>query len=193
MSFAWTLTLLVAGPTFYGPPVEAPVPDAAAAAAQETPARLRAAYREALRQTARRVHPDPYVQVPALVDLYRRLDNASGMAHSEKARMLKGLESRLADLHTRLLSAVRRRKESDRLKTYRASRAGRTPKLAGPAELSRAQELIELIQNTIAPESWKVNGGNGSISYYAPLKVLVIRQSGEVHHQIGGALRQLRK
>jgi hypothetical protein len=50
-----------------------------------------------------------------------------------------------------------------------------------------------LIQNTIEPESWQRAGGQGTISYFDLLKVLVVRQTGESHHQLGGALEQLRK
>jgi hypothetical protein len=54
-------------------------------------------------------------------------------------------------------------------------------------------DLVDLIQTVIAPSTWERNGGPGSIYYYRPLRVLVIRQTAEVHGQIGetvGALRQ---
>lgn len=52
--------------------------------------------------------------------------------------------------------------------------------------------LVELIQNTIQPDHWNVNGGPGSIVYFAPLRCLVVRATGEVHHQVGGAVEGLR-
>jgi hypothetical protein len=52
-------------------------------------------------------------------------------------------------------------------------------------------ELVDLIQQTIAPQSWDVNGGLGSIYYWRPGRALVIRQTGNVHDQIGGLLQQL--
>ena len=55
------------------------------------------------------------------------------------------------------------------------------------------QELVDLIQRVIAPSSWEVNGGPGSIYYWRPFQALVIRQTGEVHEQIGGTLEQLQK
>ncbi len=37
------------------------------------------------------------------------------------------------------------------------------------AETQRnAQALVDLIQRTISPSSWDVNGGNGSVRYFAP-------------------------
>jgi hypothetical protein len=56
-----------------------------------------------------------------------------------------------------------------------------------------AQQLIDLIQNTIAPHTWDTSGGHGVIRYFAPAQVLVIRQSGDVHGRIGEALEGLRK
>lgn len=55
-----------------------------------------------------------------------------------------------------------------------------------------AQELIDLIQNTIAPASWDVNGGLGTIMYFAPGQLLVIRQTGGIHGQVGQAIQGLR-
>ncbi|REK12953.1 MAG: hypothetical protein DWQ37_10015 [Planctomycetota bacterium] len=57
---------------------------------------------------------------------------------------------------------------------------------------ANAEQLIELIQTTIAPASWQVNGGQGTIMYFAPKQVLVIRQTGGVHNQLGQALGGLR-
>ncbi len=55
----------------------------------------------------------------------------------------------------------------------------------GPAEKEGAA-LVELIRTTIAPQTWDVAGGEGTIVYYQPLKVLVIRQTSDVHWMIGG-------
>jgi hypothetical protein len=55
------------------------------------------------------------------------------------------------------------------------------------------QELVDLIQSVIAPSSWDINGGPGSIYYWRPFHALVVRQTGEVHEQIGGTLEQLEK
>lgn len=52
--------------------------------------------------------------------------------------------------------------------------------------------LVDLIERTISPDHWDVNGGPGAIVYYQPLHVLVIRASGEVHGRVGGLLGGLR-
>ncbi len=58
--------------------------------------------------------------------------------------------------------------------------------------VSNAQSLIELIERTIEPDFWDVNGGPGAIVYYPPLQCLVIRATSEVHGKIGGVLGGVR-
>jgi hypothetical protein len=53
-------------------------------------------------------------------------------------------------------------------------------------------ELIALIERTINPTFWDVNGGPGSIVYYAPLQCLVVRATSEIHGHVGGAIGGLR-
>jgi hypothetical protein len=53
------------------------------------------------------------------------------------------------------------------------------------------EELVELIRKTIAPSTWDVNGGPGTIQYWRPGHALVVRASDDVHEQIGGVLGQL--
>ena len=55
------------------------------------------------------------------------------------------------------------------------------------------EDLVGLIQKTIAPSSWDVNGGPGSIRYWRPTHALVIRATEDVHEQIGGVLGQLHR
>lgn len=54
-----------------------------------------------------------------------------------------------------------------------------------------ADDLIRLIQSTIDPSFWDVNGGVGTIRFYAPLNALVVRATEEIHYKIGGSIAQL--
>ena len=54
------------------------------------------------------------------------------------------------------------------------------------------QELIDLIQNTISPASWDVNGGQATLFYYQPVFALVVRAPAEVHANLGDMLDGLR-
>jgi hypothetical protein len=54
--------------------------------------------------------------------------------------------------------------------------------------LQNVAQLIDLIQNSIEPSTWQANGGTGTITFYEPSMSLVIRQTAEMHYQLGGAL-----
>jgi hypothetical protein len=69
--------------------------------------------------------------------------------------------------------------------------ANRAAAAAQPPD--NGQALVDLIQRTIAPASWDVNGGPGSIVYFRPSRVLVVRQRSEVHEQLQGVVRALRQ
>lgn len=62
----------------------------------------------------------------------------------------------------------------------------------GGAVRDYGETLVELIQHTIAPEHWDVNGGPGSIVYWPNLQVLVVRASGDAHGRVGGLFDGLR-
>ncbi len=55
------------------------------------------------------------------------------------------------------------------------------------------EPLSDLIQSTIAPESWKEVGGLGSIRTFDTTLSLVIRQTQDVHQQIRELLAQMRR
>jgi hypothetical protein len=59
------------------------------------------------------------------------------------------------------------------------------------SQLQMAQtvaQLADLIQRTIDPSSWQINGGPGTITFYPPTMSLVIKQSAEMHFILGGGL-----
>jgi hypothetical protein len=53
-------------------------------------------------------------------------------------------------------------------------------------------QLVDVIQQTISPATWDINGGNGAVVYFAPLRVLVVSAPGSVHDEISDVLGQLR-
>jgi hypothetical protein len=58
-----------------------------------------------------------------------------------------------------------------------------------PADMG--PDLVELIEATISPATWNINGGPGAIVYYTPLHVLVVAAPQNVHEEIAGVIRQL--
>lgn len=81
----------------------------------------------------------------------------------------------------------------DSFRDLAAGGVDRAAGLLGGAQQDDGEALVELIQTVIAPDSWDTNGGPGTIFYYRPLRVLVIRQTSEVHGNVGDALGQLRR
>jgi hypothetical protein len=64
---------------------------------------------------------------------------------------------------------------------------------SGGAPIDYADDLIDLITETISPTHWNVNGGEGSIMFYRPALALVVRASSEVQNNVGGLLGGLRE
>ena len=191
MTIAWMLAVVLAAEQTDGP-VEAPVPARRVLSADE----LRSAYSNALQISAKKANPDAFAVVPVVIEVFEQLKADKSLSHAERSRLRRGLKKRLESLRDRVLRDAIVQKRQLRRTVLRAERAGRkSPRgpLSGGGEIARAVELIELIQNTIAPDSWDINGGNGSIRYFSLLRVLVVRQTGEVHHQIGAGLSQLKK
>jgi hypothetical protein len=52
-------------------------------------------------------------------------------------------------------------------------------------------ELVDLIQATISPATWRINGGPSAIVYFAPRQALVVSAPDEIHARVGGVLQQL--
>ena len=55
------------------------------------------------------------------------------------------------------------------------------------------QSLIDLIQNTVSPQSWNTVGGQGAIQPFATNLSIVVSQTQEVHEEIADLLEQLRR
>jgi hypothetical protein len=64
---------------------------------------------------------------------------------------------------------------------------------SGGAPVDYADDLIDLITETISPTHWNVNGGEGSIMFYRPVLAIVVRASSEVQSGVGGLLGGLRE
>jgi hypothetical protein len=161
------------------------------AASEPTRDAVRETYRELIRETHPTRRPDPLRYVEPLVSLHRELPGRTDIGFDERRRMQAGIEVRLVELATRLRHDVAREKRSERTSGASSAAPGGSAS-GGRSDRTQAQSLIDLIQQTIAPESWDVNGGKGSIRYWRPGLALVIRNTGEVHEQVGGALGAVR-
>jgi hypothetical protein len=157
-------------------------------------------------------------QVIRLVELYREMA-AHPKRHDSRflARMGLRLRSRLEKVRDHIEKHTAREDRNATKKDAPADvMAPETPALAqqvalpgGPAApggkpagagaragaggiIDYGPELVELIQATISPSTWDINGGNGSIVYFAPLRVIVVSAPSEVHGDVADVLGQLR-
>ena len=74
--------------------------------------------------------------------------------------------------------------------------SGGVPLLGGPAAggaQADFQSLIDLIQNTVAPQTWNTVGGQGAIQPFPTNLSIVVSQTQEVHDEIADLLQQLRR
>ncbi len=136
----------------------------------------REAVARALRESSRASGRDPVETTPGVVAAYRQVGLSDKVHVTERRRLQARLRTRLDELHDVLHRRVIRARSSND---------------GGAA--GYAQPLIDLIETTIAPDTWAVNGGKGTLSFYQPVNLLVIRQTAEVHEQIGDAFGQLRR
>ena len=52
--------------------------------------------------------------------------------------------------------------------------------------VQNASQIIDAIQSSIDPQSWRANGGTGTILFDPRTLSLVVKQSAEVHFMLGG-------
>jgi len=182
--------------------------------------KLREAIRLALRRWARPTDAEADAAAREFLVLYKELGADDQLSRSQRQYFQNKVRIRLARLSDQIALRVARQK---RLAEARASKKGgstdaeRTTRdadspgatspdqAAGVAPGGQAfgggafqpadhgRQLVDLIQTVIRPETWDVNGGLGSIYYWYPGRALVIRQTDEVHGEIGGVLGQLRR
>jgi hypothetical protein len=179
-----------------GPPVETAgvrAPDLAAV--PWTAEELRAEFRSVMTAARRKGPFVPERDVPPLVLLHHAVRRTAALDRAEQVRMRQALEYRLEEAAEKLRYRRSREGAVDRQRRPVGSSRAKTVTLAdasgvagGAAEAANVQQLIDLIEATIQPESWETNGGRGTIRYYSPLHVLVIRNTQQVHREIGGLI-----
>lgn len=110
----------------------------------------REAVARVLRSSNRASGRDVRETAPSVVSTYRQLARSEKLPAAERRLLQARLRPRLSEQE----QALRRREQ----------RAGTS--LAGGVSAD-AQDLIDLIQSTVAPETWAINGGQGTIFYFS--------------------------
>lgn len=146
------------------------------------PHEIRKAIRTALRDEATSdSFTDRRKAIVRICALYAEMMLNEDFAEYEKEKWQAKLGSRLRSVRSDL-EKVRAAEPAPSLSEATSANGGSAIDERG------ADELIELITTTIDPETWEVHGGKGSIFYYSNLRVLVVRQSQDVHAKLGGIL-----
>jgi len=176
---------------------------------------LRDAARDALRRWAKVGDKDATLAAGEFLVLYRELQADTEMARSVREPLRNKLRSRLLGLSTQIQTRAAVERRLAREKKPESVDATKQREVLGqlgfsgqtdwPNSMQGAfggaaganndygEDLVELIQITISPTTWDVNGGPGAIYYWRPGRALVVTAPGEVHDQIGDVLKQLGK
>jgi len=145
--------------------------------------------------------------------IYRELQQDTRLARSQRESLRITVRGRLDQLCTQISKRIAKDKSAAKadpqVKSVAATKDDKPLAQVGAAQGGGAglgapgggqnansdngQQLVDLIQNTIMPKSWDVNGGNGSIYYWQQQHAIVVRASGEVHDEISDTLEQLNR
>lgn len=142
---------------------------------------LRAAAKLALSQTGA-----DEKTVAALVAVYRELRSDDLLTATERATLRRSVTQRLTAISNQLRRQLPQAGQHvlGQMGLFGQPAPAQQP---GQQQNDAAQQLIDVIQDTIAPTTWDTRGGQGVIRFWGPGHALIIRQSSDVH----GALAQL--
>jgi hypothetical protein len=211
MSIILAVVLTVSAAPVGGAPADAaPAAKAAAAVpAMRTGRELADAAHAALRKWAKATDPEADAAAKELLVIYCELQQDTQMARSTRETLRTTVRARLDQLSTQISKRIAKEKPAQadaKVKSVAAAGdekplaqvglpaiggAGRAAAPTGPADYGQA--LVDLIQSTISPKSWDVNGGNATIYYWQQQHAIVVRATSELHGQISDALDQLNR
>ena len=220
MSMLWIAVLVVSTtPTGVGDSAATPPAKSAATADSQvltprTGEELESAARAALQHWARAGDKELETAGRELLGLFCEVQQDKSLPQATRDELRQKLRSRLLQLAQQITK--HRAKES-----YQAKRGPKSvgvakadkvleqqgaaaPRAAGafggggqsnnPADIADAgEDLVQLIQTVVAPKSWEVNGGPGSIYYWRYQRAIVAHTTSEVHEQISDTLEQLNR
>jgi len=187
MTSLFCVLAILTAPPSPGPNSSATAIDPAQVEQQEPlePHEIRKAIRTALREEATSDSFDRRSQaIVRICALYAEMMLNEQFAQYEKEKWQAKLGSRLRSVRDDLERIREKLPAASLSETKETTRA----RGGGAIDARGAEELIELITTTIDPETWEVHGGKGSIFYFSNFRVLVVRQTQDVHAKLGGIL-----
>jgi len=217
MSGLLIAVLALTAPPSEGMEVLAAPPPATAPAEKPQPVdrtgpELRDAVRAALPRWARATDAEADRAACEFLVLYRELEHDEQLSAAQREYFITKVRSRLLRLSQQIAKRVAIEKRLAKAKAKDAPATatpdgksdsmsqGTPPEPQADAGAfgggamqvpDHGEVLVDLIQRTVAPNTWDVNGGPGSIYYWYPGRAIVVRQMGEVHDQITDLLEQM--
>ncbi len=191
----------------------------AAPAPQLSGRELSEAAHAAMRHWAKATDQEADTAAKELLGIYRDIQQDTRMARSQRETLRLTVRARLDQLCTQIGKRIAKDKAAaksnstvksvamDKSKEKNAALAQMGVPAGGGvgggvgggtaagqnASADNGQQLVDLIQNTISPKSWDVNGGACSIYYWQPQHAIVVRATGDVHGDISDVLEQLNR
>ena len=217
MSVFLAVVLTISGsPDNATSPDATPAAKAPAAPVARSGRELSDAAHAALRKWAKASDKEADAAARDLLGIYCELQQDTKLARSTRETLRTTVRARLDQLSTQIAKriandkAVAKTDSAKQSATVKSVAAAGNPRpmaqvgaaVGGGAGLGgqggaqgapadNGQALVDLIQNTISPKSWDVNGGNGTIYYWQQQHAIVVRNTGEVQEAISDALEQL--
>jgi hypothetical protein len=202
------------------PAVAAPAAVSPVQPIARSPKQMRDAVAETLRRANAAKGNDLGAAVKSLLDVYRDLVRDTQLPVKERSRLGLQVRARLQRFANQFRYEANQTTTGRPNDSVAVQQAENGPAIAGGAGVGGGEaarggafgggafggndafekaanangaDLVDLIQKTIDPPSWEVNGGVGSIVYFNNLRVLVVRQTADGQEDIGGVLGGLRQ
>lgn len=155
--------------------------------APTVPAQVAAALR---REAAARTAGERDAALREILELRKRVAAGEGVSPTQARGLERTIRQRLT--HVARQAAVSRRAATTTPRgpavLAQVPPGGNAPNV-GPPPIG--EDLVTLIEETIAPASWQIRGGNGVIVFWSRTNALVVRQTGDGHHDLAGLIRDL--
>src|SRR5271157_1234288 len=186
-----------------------------APAAQLSGRELSEAAHAAMRHWAKATDQEADTAARELLGIYSEIQQDTRMARSQRETLRLTVRARLDQLCAQISKRIAKDKAAaksdstvksvtlDKRKQNGVALAQMGVPAAGGAGTGAAagqnvsadngQQLVDLIQNTISPKSWDVNGGACTIYYWQPQHAIVVRATGDIHEEISDTLEQLNR
>jgi hypothetical protein len=217
MSIFLAAILAISGNPAESTPASSTPSTQAAAPAARSGRELSDAAHAALQRWAKATDQEAEAAARELLGIYQEILKDTGMARSERETLRITVRGRLDRLCTQINKQIAKDKSAAKAASMKSVAADashpQTAVLAGvgmPAGggagfgggagngagqnlKDDGQLLVDLIQNTISPKSWDVNGGACTIYYWQPQHAIVVHATGDVHDNIADTLEQLNR